>query len=263
MISEDKMKEYIDGVLFRNRYSLEKVYKKYIPTKETNVDSILIEIRSGGSDGGNCYGSYTARFDVSSKEMTQDLAESLCSHNLRTMLIEAGYEEFYNSYNSVSEQAKMPCFADAASRHAWDRVGSYSEGGDAYGNHTEYEVIAVKFEELMKNVLKPEDFTIFMNVYPEMALAEHTAIEQLAKNAMLKEVNEKIAIFSESKTKEYSDTQRDIERLKKQILQLEKKLVDFNKDKKKQLQKLETERDTLLEQGAVVEVPKDKKRNRH
>lgn len=222
----NKVKEFAE---YNNHsYDIEKY-----SLKESYAESFLIEANIGGASGGDCWGGRSHDYEKDSDDIVSDISSSLSYKIMR----------FFSDYVMVIPEDTVKDHLNNLSRY--DYIGKNSDGGDYYGNYSEYGIYEIPMYPLMKKMLDDEHFQIFKNYFSNEKNKINSVFQKAKKEKEIKELALKIESFESKKLQEKERMKNDIKQYEEILNNLKNKLKNFESDKNKELNNLKKQMEIL------------------
>lgn len=195
--------------------------------QDSYANSILVEVTSGGSSGGDCYGGYTSRYDKDNYEMKSELSDDI-SYKLRFLCEHLGVNQ------DKLNKAVYETASDLVYNHS--SITDTQEGGDYYGNHTNYCLYEVNILNFLENLVSANTFSELQNF--ASSYKEHADIELEAKKIKEHELTllNLVENFAKKSDEEKEKLKTDLANYKNKVIHTENLLAGFDlkmsKDKK-------------------------------
>jgi hypothetical protein len=241
-MNQEKLINLLDSIKSHNESTL-----RYVSNKDKEYDHsdiLAFSVKTEGYSGGSCYGTRTSHYYVDHEDRVAELASEI---NYIMNLYLGNHVSL-----SVSAQAK-----EFAERYVSNEIESYSDYNDFYGNGSDYIIVSIPLNEFLAKVIEPQ---LLIDEQDFIASYQKNTFDAIEKKQLQKQydsVIEKIELFEKTKNNEFNSINKELERLKNSVLQLEKKSKLFEKSKDKELKSLLTQKEQLEAQGVVV-VPSQK-----
>lgn len=180
---------------------------------EEAYNSILLEYKSGGSSGGNCYGDRSTSYYCDTSEKIDSIDNNVLVYLSKDIdFNESKYKSLV--YNSID---------------SGNTISTYTDGGDYYGNYAEYETTSISLEDFVECFNDQNDAKVFLEVFEEVAVVKQ-------RELLFEQLNNKVVTLGQEKEKvqkSIQNHQAEMEQVKAEQLKekknLENKLVQINR----------------------------------
>lgn len=210
---------------------------RYCDYSESNGFTFSVEV--SGASGGNCWGDYATPFRNSNDEIVSEMKDEIIS----------GVKDFLSLLNiEISEdvlQEKSYSLAENLVDSSYDST-SYSE---YYGNYSESNKYFVSLNEVLEFIedkLSSEDKNKILAIAQEAQ--DEVVLEKTKENKFnyLQEIEKKITNFKTDSYSEEKKLKSQLERAKKEVEIITKKLANLEKTQAKNLENLEKTKKDLI-----------------
>lgn len=220
---------------------LSKEYKRLSTDIST---SIVVDVRTGGASGGNCWNDDpAAAYREDREEIIDDINSSLLSA-VKSILDELGVDKKQYEF-VVSNLAYNQMDAEVTDRTEYEY----------YGNYTEYKLYAVTVSEIFEPLLTEDQKAIFNMVLEDFSNTSNKVFQNEKLSESVTQLEAKIKTFDAIKANEKK-------RMLDQMKVLEKSLENFDartyKEKKSLKTQLESAQNELEKLNAPEPVVKAK-----
>lgn len=221
---------------------------------------MMCQAETGGSSGGDCWGGRTSDYDKHESDIVDSIARDV-QYKLRGLA---------HSFNLDEEKIKTLSIEEAKSVR-WSYVGSKEEGGDYYGNHTEYKMFPVDALKILKEVMDKKDYEILEGVASTVKLVKDREYKSADLLKQEQELVNKIGAFVDVKSEELEKTKKALQDAKQRVVALTARLNSFDTQKSKEKSTLKTQlekvrKERMAHDGpdvAQCTVKKETKKNRY
>jgi hypothetical protein len=198
-------------------------------------DHATVDITSGGSRGGNCWGDYTCQFDVSEYEMEEELI--------------GGIEYFTKQLNLSFTKEEIQKFINK--NDISNKYEDKSEGGDYYGNYTNIHIHSIYFLELLDFIeeksLLEEDKNQYLQVYHEIVDENQKKLEEKIHLQKIANIETTLLNLDKNKDINLNNLKKEKVRLENSLKIIDKKILKFDEDLQKEKNRLNQELKKLKE----------------
>lgn len=201
--------------------------------RESYANSVMVEVTSGGSSGGDCYGGYTSRYDKNDADMQEEMFDEIL-YKFKDLCLNFGISQ--ESFKKVAKEKTENLLS------AHSHITDTDEGGDYYGNYTSYRLYEINVLNLLDGLLDDNTFhelQEFASDYSEKA--DKNLQQQQLKD---EEINllAQVENFDNKSDEEKTKLKTNLADYKKKVVHIEKLLAGFDlkiaKDKKNLEKKL-------------------------
>lgn len=234
-LSEENARSYLQNIFLSNAYRLKNELNMHL---DDSVNFSLFEIKTGGYQGGDCWGGHASSFSVSSEDKKDELIGDIKNEFIRNIntLVNDKYNE--DRFDKI--------LADIASENKYNSVTTVSSYGDCYGNGSDYDVIGIPILDTLRKILDYTDYSTVESVFEEEKTNRLNELNGTKNKEDLDKVNKAIDNFE--KTKDFSSKKlnNELEDAKKRVAKIENELLNFEKKQSKELNKLKKEQAELI-----------------
>ena len=206
-------------------------------------EGVTIEITAGGSSGGNCWGDRTCKYDVNDSEIKEELENSIKYYfdKIQPSFSKSNIEDFIVKYSM---------------EYNYDNK---SEGGDYYGNYTEYNVYELKFLDILNYLeeqkLLEDDKEKYLEIYHSIVDINIEKLKEQNRLERIRTLEVSLANLDKNKSLNFQQLKQHEENLKKQLESVRQKIAKFDKDLEKEKQQIEKELLELHQKGQQQKTP--------
>lgn len=213
------------------------------------VNSFIFKIKTGGNEGGSCWGSSSHSFSVDAEDRSDALSRSIC--DVITNFLEKA------NYNM---HVIHPIIDDIAKTYYCNSIDTDSDYGDPYGNNIEYDIVSVPLIKLFENILIPQDLEILQDTLKNVSGLYLKELSDKEREKNILRIDAQIASFEKDKERELQDLKYSLQSAKQHVTLLEKKLNTYATNKTQEYDLLCKEKEKLYNPTPIAKVSKLKKK---
>ncbi len=207
-----------------------------ITTEKSLKTSYMVEVKTGGNEGGSCYGTSSHSFTVDEEDQMNELFNGL------------EYLGIFMKNFGVSSEAFEEWKEKKYQEKRYSEDFSYETYGDYYGNNSKYAVYVFKLSDVMKDLSVDSEFIEY--VEKKDAFFETEKKEQMRLDK-IKELEEKLKNFDQEQSKNYQSLQQQKNGVEKRLAMINQEISDFEKNKLSKRKSLEEELSKLQDRETI------------
>lgn len=247
-LSEEHARSYLQDIFLSNAYRLKNELNLHL---ENSVTLSLFEIKTGGSEGGDCWGGHTSPFSVNSEDQKDELIEDIRYEFIKKVntLVNHKYDE--DRFDKILEKIAI--------ENKYNSVTTFSSYGDYYGNGSDYDVIGIPILDTLRKILDYTDYCTIESVFEEEKNNRLNELNSNKNKEDLEKVNKTINNFENNQAASLVKLKKELEDAQKRVTIIENKLSNFEKNQNKELKNLKKEKEDL--ESKVGQVNSSKLKN--